>query len=169
MANSMSNQDNAAGNLTARAFREALYAGVIALGLFVLFIGLKTDQNIHNELVLVQRWGLLAIFVILAMIGRFVMVAYIQPMMASRKAIQAAEGEADSIASSFFRLPFVAIAVVLAVALPFLSASLSPTGAAYVTILRGAAIIYVLAAIFYLFRPFIQAHFAKIAIVALLL
>ncbi len=95
MANTMSNQDNAAGNLTARAFREAFYAGVIALGLFVLFIGLKTDQNIHNELVLVQRWGLLAIFVILAMIGRFVMVAYIQPMMASRKAIQAAEGEAD--------------------------------------------------------------------------
>ncbi len=169
MANTMSNQDNAAGNLTARAFREAFYAGVIALGLFVLFIGLKTDQNIHNELVLVQRWGLLAIFVILAMIGRFVMVAYIQPMMASRKAIQAAEGEADSIASSFFRLPFVAIALVLAVALPFLGASLSPTGAAYVTILRGAAIIYVLAAVFYLFRPFIQAHFAKLAIVALLL
>ncbi len=169
MANTMSNQDNAAGNLTARAFREALYAGVIALGLFILFIGLKTDQNIHNELVLVQRWGLLAIFVILAMVGRFIMVAYLQPMMASRKAAQAAGGESDKIASSFFRLPFVAIALVLAVGLPFVSGSLSPMAAAYVSILRGAAIIYVLAAVFYLFRPFIQAHFAKIAIVALLL
>ena len=169
MANTMSNQDNAAGNLTARAFREALYAGVIALGLFILFIGLKTDQNIPNELVLVQRWGLLAIFVILAMVGRFIMVAYLQPMMASRKAAQAAGGESDKIASSFFRLPFVAIALVLAVGLPFVSGSLSPMAAAYVSILRGAAIIYVLAAVFYLFRPFIQAHFAKIAIVALLL
>ena len=39
---------------------------LIALGLFVLLIGLKTDQNIHNELVLVQRWGLLAALVLLA-------------------------------------------------------------------------------------------------------
>ena len=38
----------------------------LAFGLFVLLIGLKTDQNIHNELILVQRWGLLAIFVALA-------------------------------------------------------------------------------------------------------
>ena len=38
-------------------------AGVIAFGLFVLLIGLKTDQNIRNELILVPRWGLLAIVV----------------------------------------------------------------------------------------------------------
>ena len=36
---------------------------LIAFGLFVLLIGLKTDQNIRNELILVQRWGLLAIVV----------------------------------------------------------------------------------------------------------
>ena len=46
-----------------RGIREALYAGVIAFGLFVLFIGLRTDQNIRNELILVPRWGLLAIVV----------------------------------------------------------------------------------------------------------
>ena len=56
-------RDVAAKSDLARALREALYAGVIAFGLFVLFIGLKTDQNIRNELVLVQRWGLLAIVV----------------------------------------------------------------------------------------------------------
>jgi branched-chain amino acid transport system permease protein len=31
-----------------RALREAFYAGLIALGLFVLFIGLETTQNIRN-------------------------------------------------------------------------------------------------------------------------
>ena len=43
--------------------REAGYAALISFGLFVLLIGLKTDQNIRNELILVPRWGLLAIVV----------------------------------------------------------------------------------------------------------
>lgn len=72
-----------------RAFREALYAGVISFGLFVLFIGLKTDQNIRNELILVQRWGLLAIVVGLVMIGRFLAVAYVQPAIARARAEKA--------------------------------------------------------------------------------
>ncbi len=168
MANSMSQQDGASGALMARAVREGIYAGVVALGMFVLFIGLKTDQNIHNELVLVQRWGLLAIFVIIAMVGRFATVAYIQPAIASRKALASAGQDTGSLATSFFRLPYIIAAAVLVVALPFLSASLSATGAAYVSILRGAAIVYVLAAVFYLFRVFIGAHFAKLAIVGLL-
>ena len=168
MANTMSQQDGASTNLMARAFRDAIYAGVIAFGMFILFIGLKTDQNIHNELVLVQRWGLLAIFVIIAMVGRFLMVAYIQPALAARKALASAGEETSGLAEKFFRLPFIAIAAVLAVGLPFLAASLSPAGAAYVAILRGAAIVYVLAAVFYLFRVFIGAHFAKLAIVGLL-
>ncbi len=46
-----------------KALRDAFYAGLIALGLFVLLIGFKTDQNIRNELILLQRWGLLAIVV----------------------------------------------------------------------------------------------------------
>ncbi|HWK68544.1 MAG TPA: high-affinity branched-chain amino acid ABC transporter permease LivM [Rhizobiaceae bacterium] len=72
-----------------RAIREALYAGVISFGLFVLFIGLKTDQNIRNELILVQRWGLLALVVALVMAGRFLMVAYFQPAIARAKAERA--------------------------------------------------------------------------------
>ena len=47
-----------------RGIREALYAGAIAFGLFFLLIGIKTDQNIRNELILVTRWGLLAIVLI---------------------------------------------------------------------------------------------------------
>ena len=83
-------------NVYGRALREALYAGVISFGLFVLFIGLKTDQNIRNELILVQRWGLLAIVVALVMAGRFLMVAYIQPAIAHAKAARA---EAPAVAA----------------------------------------------------------------------
>ena len=68
-------------SLIARALREALYAGVISFGLFVLFIGLKTDQNIRNELILVQRWGLLAFVVGAVMIVRFLTIAFIHPAM----------------------------------------------------------------------------------------
>ena len=73
---------------SARSARR-FYAGVIAFGLFVLLIGLKTDQNIRNELILVQRWGLLAVVVGLVMVGRFLMVAYLQPYLDARKATQA--------------------------------------------------------------------------------
>lgn len=64
-----------AAGTTVRALREAFFAGLIALGLFVLMIGLKTDQNIRNELVLIQRWGLLLTLVALTMAGRFLFVA----------------------------------------------------------------------------------------------
>ena len=76
-------------NLFARAVREALYAGAIAFGLFVLMIGIKTDQNIRNELVLVPRWGLLAVVVALVAAGRFITVAYLQPHFAARRATRA--------------------------------------------------------------------------------
>jgi branched-chain amino acid transport system permease protein len=71
------------------AAREALYAGLISFGLFLLFIGLKTDQNIRNELILVQRWGLLAIVVALTMAGRFLYVAFAAPAIAARAAAKA--------------------------------------------------------------------------------
>ena len=86
-----------------RAVREALYAGAVSFGLFFLFIGVKTDQNIRNELILVTRWGLLAIVVGLVMVGRFLMVAYLQPYVAERKAAQAkAPVVAPSAEKSFF-------------------------------------------------------------------
>ena len=78
-------------NLLGRAIREAIYSGFIAFGLFVLLIGLKTDQNIRNEVILVQRWGLLAIIVALVMIGRFLTVAYLRPAIERRKAAKARE------------------------------------------------------------------------------
>ncbi len=68
----------------ADAFKQAIYAGVVSLGLFVLLIGLKTDQNINNELILVQRWGLLAVLTAIVMAVRFVAVAFVQPALARR-------------------------------------------------------------------------------------
>lgn len=84
----MSN-DPATGNPIANGLREALIAGVISFGLFVLFIGLRTDQNISNELILVQRWGLLASVVATIMVVRFLYVALAIPAMDRRKAATA--------------------------------------------------------------------------------
>ncbi len=117
MANIASTSASAGSELTARALREAVFAGLISLGLFVLFVGLKTDQNIRNELVLNQRWGLLAIFVIVAAVGRFLMVAYIQPAMARRKA---AKAEAEDVVKeeTFFKRNFSKIAIAALILYP---------------------------------------------------
>jgi branched-chain amino acid transport system permease protein len=78
----------------AAGLKDALTGGAIALGLFVLLIGLETTQNIRNELVINQRWGLLAIIVALVMAGRFVMTAFIRPVMVQRKKTRAAAAAA---------------------------------------------------------------------------
>jgi branched-chain amino acid transport system permease protein len=90
MAVTVSPERDAVATPIQRALREALYAGLISLGLFVLFIGLRTDQNISNELILVKRWGLLAIVVAAVTIGRFLYVAYVVPAMERSKAAKAA-------------------------------------------------------------------------------
>jgi branched-chain amino acid transport system permease protein len=115
MANISQTNEAVSTNLMARALREAFYAGLIALGLFVLFVGLKTDQNILNELILVQRWGLLAIFVAIAVVGRFLTVAYIRPWFEERKAAKAAapvvEREASFVARNFSLLAVLALII----------------------------------------------------------
>ncbi|ASY70031.1 high-affinity branched-chain amino acid ABC transporter permease LivM [Sinorhizobium fredii] len=117
MANVASTTASAGSELTARALREAVFSGLITLGLFVLFVGLKSDQNIRNELILTQRWGLLAIFVIVAMVGRFLMVAYAQPWLAQRKAAKAAAPEVAK-EETFFSRNFSKIAILALVLYP---------------------------------------------------
>lgn len=117
MANIASTTASAGTEVTARALRESVFAGLITLGLFVLFVGLKTDQNIRNELILTQRWGLLAIFVIIAMVGRFLMVAYVQPWLAQRKAAKAVAPEIAK-EESFFSRNFSTIAIVALILYP---------------------------------------------------
>jgi branched-chain amino acid transport system permease protein len=117
MANMTNTNERAGGNLTAQALREAFFAGLVALGLFVLFVGLETTQNIRNQLVLNQRWGLLAIFVVVAAVGRFLSVAYIRPWMAERKALAASTASTDT-EESFFKRNFSKIAIVALIFYP---------------------------------------------------
>ncbi|MGN6583996.1 MAG: high-affinity branched-chain amino acid ABC transporter permease LivM [Rhizobiaceae bacterium] len=94
------------------AFREAVYTGLVALGMFVLLVGLKTDQNIRNELILVQRWGLLAVFVGVAMVGRFVFAAFVRPALAKRRAARAAAAVPEIVQESFLKKNFNLLAII---------------------------------------------------------
>ncbi len=67
------------GNIFAIAIKEAVIAGAIALGLFVLLIGLQTAQDIRNELMLVERWHVLAAIVGIVALVRFLFVAFVLP------------------------------------------------------------------------------------------
>jgi branched-chain amino acid transport system permease protein len=93
-----------------KAFREAGYAAVVAFGLFVLLVGLKTDQNIRNELILIPRWGLLGIMVAITAVGRFLFVAYAAPYFAaSRRAAAQRTVQAAPVQRGFIRRNFNAI------------------------------------------------------------
>ncbi|MBX4962750.1 high-affinity branched-chain amino acid ABC transporter permease LivM [Rhizobium binae] len=119
----MANIENSAGKpdagLVRKGLTEALFAAVLSLGMFVLYVGLKTDQNINNELIIVQRWGLLAIFVAVAAIGRFLMVVFIKPNIDRRKLRKAREGDLDiSTEKNFFHRHFLKIALLALVLYP---------------------------------------------------
>lgn len=105
--------------LVLRALKEGLFAGVIALGLFILYIGIKTDQNINNELIWYTRWGLLGIFVAIAAVGRFAIVAFFAPWAASRKARAAAKpAPTEAAKPSLFKTHFVKIALLALILYP---------------------------------------------------
>ncbi|MBP1848712.1 high-affinity branched-chain amino acid ABC transporter permease LivM [Rhizobium halophytocola] len=103
-----------------RAVKEGLFAGLFALGMFILYVGIRTDQDINNELVWYTRWGLLSVFVAIAAVGRFLIVAFVQPWNVERKNRRAKvpvhEIEAEP---SFFHKHFLKIAVVAVLIYPF--------------------------------------------------
>jgi branched-chain amino acid transport system permease protein len=101
------------------ALKEAGWAGLISFGLFVLLVGLKTDQNIHNELILTTRWGLLAILVGLTMVGRFVFSAFVVPEINRRKAARAAAAApAVAVERGWVRRNLIPIGVLLLFVFP---------------------------------------------------
>ena len=171
MATTVSTERDTVASPVRQAFREALYAGAIAFGLFVLLIGLKTDQNIRNEVILVQRWGLLAVVVILTMAGRFVYLAYGQPFLARQKVVGAGGMLPDSVATRTFKFPaFVAalaIAILLMVFAGSLDGWLGTELAGYARFLRALAVIYALAWVIFHFRVFINAHLSALGITVL--
>lgn len=63
--------------------KDAAFAAAIAFGLFSLMLGLKTDQTLNNQMVLVPRPGLLAAVVGLVFVGRF-LIGYWQAVNAGK-------------------------------------------------------------------------------------
>ena len=49
-----------------KALTSAAFSALLIVGLSVPIIALKTEQDINNQLVLVQRWGLVGIFALVA-------------------------------------------------------------------------------------------------------
>lgn len=113
MANTHSPAPEIAPGLMAKAIKEGLFAGVLAFGMFLLFVGIETYQDIDNRLVWRTRWELLAIFVLIAAIGRFLMVGFITPHLAARKLARSKARQGDAAEEeSFFKRNFSKIAIV---------------------------------------------------------
>ncbi|MGG7516559.1 high-affinity branched-chain amino acid ABC transporter permease LivM [Allorhizobium undicola] len=122
-----SNAINQAPSATfGRAIKEGVFAGVLAFGLFLLYIGIKTDQDISNTLIWYPRWGLLAIFVAIAAIGRFSIVAFFQPWSRARKARAAAMPASGADANpSFFKKHFLKLALLALIFYPLIVVSIT--------------------------------------------
>ena len=69
----------------AAALKDALLSGLVALALFGPLIGLRTEQNMRNELVIQSRWGLVAAIIAVIVIGRFLIVTLVSPALAQRR------------------------------------------------------------------------------------
>lgn len=125
----MANVENAPGKpasgLVQKGIKEAIFAAVISFGMFVLYVGLGTQQNISNELVVVQRWGLLAVFVAIAAVGRFAIVVFLRPHLDARKLAKARSGELDiSEKKGFFHAHFLKIALLALLLYPMVIVAL---------------------------------------------
>jgi branched-chain amino acid transport system permease protein len=120
MQNQSANNQAAGASLTARALRESIFAGVVAFGLFLLFIGLESTQNIHNELIIVTHWVKLAFTVGLVMVVRFAMITVINPWLAAKKAAKDAAPAKAAGEPNFFRRNFGAIGLVFLAVYPII-------------------------------------------------
>jgi len=69
-----------------QALKEAGLAAIVAVALFGPFLGLLTQQNIRNELILTTRPGTLALTVAIVAVGRFLIVLFYRPWITARRA-----------------------------------------------------------------------------------
>ncbi|WP_421359300.1 high-affinity branched-chain amino acid ABC transporter permease LivM [Agrobacterium rosae] len=125
MANITSEKATSGQSLMAQALKEGLLAGVVSLGMFVLYVGIVTYQDINNQLIWGTRWGLLAIFVAIAAVGRFLVVGFIKPHLDSRKLAKAKSGILEvSEEKGFLRKHFLKIALVFLLIYPAIAVGL---------------------------------------------
>jgi branched-chain amino acid transport system permease protein len=98
------------------ALKDALGTALLALGMAVPILALRTDQNMANELVLQPRWGYVAIAVAVAFAARLLYL--LAPRLPSRSAtrLTVPEGLARVVSTSLLILlllyPVIAIAFV---------------------------------------------------------
>jgi branched-chain amino acid transport system permease protein len=118
----MAENSSTSGN---KAVRDALFTGLIAFGLFVLLIGLKTDQNISNELILVPRPWLLAIFVGAAIVIRYLIDTVAKPYFAQKRAEKAAVVVDPNAPQSYFSKNLSKIGIVFLFAFPVIVLTLT--------------------------------------------
>ncbi|UXT23081.1 high-affinity branched-chain amino acid ABC transporter permease LivM [Agrobacterium tumefaciens] len=119
--------DNAASSpsLMATAVKEGLIAGLISFGMFILYVGIVTYQDINNQLIWGTRWGLLAVFVGIAAVGRFLVVGFIKPSLDRRKLAKAKSGLLEiSEEKGFFHKHFLKLALVLLLLYPVIAVQL---------------------------------------------
>lgn len=69
-----------------KALKDAVLAGIIALGLFGPLVGLKTAQDMSNQLIVENHMVSAAIIVAIVMAGRFVLSAFVYPALAAKAA-----------------------------------------------------------------------------------
>src|SRR5262252_7543970 len=81
------------------AVKDALGAALLALGLSVPVLALRTEQNMSNELILQPRWGYVAVAVLLAFLARLgYLLAPALPKRARTRAVPRGLGRALSTA-----------------------------------------------------------------------
>ncbi|WP_420868458.1 high-affinity branched-chain amino acid ABC transporter permease LivM [Agrobacterium deltaense] len=109
----------------AAAVKEGLIAGLISFGMFILYVGIVTYQDINNQLIWGTRLGLLAVFVGIAAVGRFLVVGFIKPSLDRRKLAKAKSGVLEiSEEKGFFHKHFLKLALVLLLLYPVIAVQL---------------------------------------------
>ncbi|MDH6269638.1 branched-chain amino acid transport system permease protein [Rhizobium sp. SG_E_25_P2] len=167
MQNLSTNNQAAGASLTARALRESIFAGVVAFGLFLLFIGLESTQNIHNELIIVTHWVKLAFTVGLVMVVRFAMIMYVRPWLERQKVLKDAPSFVPGAAAAKFFQVKNALAVGFFGGLVHLYGDLfGPPLVSLIAILKVVTVVYMIAWAFNQFRGFFGKYGSHVAILA---
>src|SRR4030095_2298144 len=83
--------------------KDALGTALLALGLAVPILALRTEQNISNELILQPRWGYVAVAVVGAFAARliYLLLAAAGPASERRRKVTVPSGWRDAAARSF--------------------------------------------------------------------
>ncbi len=67
-----------------RAAKDSLLTGIVAFGLFGPLVGLRTDQDMSNRLIVENNMTAALVIVAIVMVGRFLLSAFVYPAIAAR-------------------------------------------------------------------------------------